>query len=86
MHKLPAWAIVVCGTAIGAISLLILCAVLMALLGWWAGIAEPPALVLLFVRKIAGYVRRRPFRKASDRMPERSKPVIPAPPGSPPPT
>jgi hypothetical protein len=78
------WSIVVGGAVIGSIFVLLLCLVLMVLLGWWTGVREPPALVLVAAGKIAGYFRRCLFWRATDPAPEleRSQPNVAAPPGS----
>ena len=77
---LPIWeiiSVVIASAVIGSIFVLLLCLVLMVLLGWWTGVREPPALVLFMAEKIAGYFRRRLFRRAPDPAPEleRSEPV-----------
>jgi hypothetical protein len=72
---LPAWAIVVCGAAIGVISLLILCPALMLLLGWWVGVSEPPALSCSSLGRspmvVAGFSGKRPIGHLRQKVPSR---------------
>jgi|307.fasta_scaffold305738_1 hypothetical protein len=63
MHDLPTWGIVVGCAVIAFIFVLLLCFLLIVLLSWWAGVSEPPTLVLFVTGKIARYFRRRRFQR-----------------------